>query len=641
MAWQPHALNDTKILELVRDASRFARVFARTIEEHPLLVYLSALPFIPTTSALYRTYHDADIYPSVLGGSQNSWTPLLLVMPSYMKGVNSVGFSPDGTRIVSGSEDNIIRVWNSITGAEVLEMRGHRNRVTSVAFSPDGCQIVSGSYDKTVRVWNCTTGAEVLSVSRDHEEVIAVAFSPDGKSIASGSRNATVQILDAITGAEVSVLRGHEEAIYSLAFSPNGRTLVSGSRDKTIRVWDVITSSIVSEMRGHHSAIEAVNFSPDGGRIVSGSWDESIRVWNAITGTEIHPAMQGHVDGVQSVAFSPDGNKIVSGSLDATIRIWDVATGVEIRSLQGHNHYVCSVNFSPDGTKIVSGSWDDTIRVWDATVGAEAPPISRMLDDHMHSTLHELLHDVYSIAFSPDGTKIVSGSNDPIIRLWDSTTGAIVSKIRGHESSVLSVNFSPDGSRLVSGSLDMTVRVWNATTGAQIFNELRGHPQGVHCVAFSLDGSRILSKSRLRCISWDAETGCQLRSIKESGYPVFRSIRITRDKWVIHSLTGRAIYKLPPLASTSSYVSHHSSLAVRTDHGQVFVMHLPPTLLTSSETRLVEGKGRLLGISEEENVFSEEEEFTSEAVHKRNQTVGLFWPKISTRSPAVLKTFEE
>jgi WD40 repeat protein len=616
-------------LELVRDASRFARVFAPTIEEHPLLVYTSALPFIPTTSALYRTYHDADIHPSVLGGSQNSWTPLLLVMPSYMKGVNSVAFSPDGTHIVSGSGDNIIRVWNSITGAEVLEMHGHNNSVRSVAFSPDGRQIVSGSYDNTVRVWKCTTGAEVMSIFRDQEEMRTVAFSPDGTLIASGSSSATIRILEVNTGAEVSAWLGHEEAIHSLTFSPNGRTIVSGSRDKIIRVWDVITNSIVLELRGHQSAIEAVNFSPDGTRIVSGSWDESIRMWDAITGVELLPAMQGHVDAVQSVAFSPDGEKIVSGSFDTTVRIWDAATGVEITVLRGHNHYVRSVNFSPDGTKIVSGSWDDTIRVWDATAGADKFSVARMHENRTYSTLHEILHDVYSIAFSPDGTKIVCGSKDAIIRLWDSTTGVRVTEIRGHQSSVLSVNFSPDGSRLVSGSLDMTVRVWNATTGAQIFNELRGHPQGVHCVAFSLDGSRILSKSRLRCISWDAETGCQLRSTKESGYPVFRSICITRDKWVIHSLTGRAICKLPPLASTSSYVSHHNSLAVRTDHGQAFVMHFPPTLLTSSETRPAEGKGRLLGIPEEENIFPEEEESTSEAVHKQNQTVGLFWLKIS------------
>ena len=150
-------------LEFVRDASRFARVLARTIEEHPLLVYLFALPFTPTASPLYQIFHD--VGPFISGGFQYSWSPLLLVM-EHADGVNSVSFSPDGTRIVSGSDDKTIRVWNFIAGAEISEMRGHEKFIWSVNFSPDGHQIVSGSYDRTARVWDPTTGAEVLATKK-------------------------------------------------------------------------------------------------------------------------------------------------------------------------------------------------------------------------------------------------------------------------------------------------------------------------------------------------------------------------------------------------------------------------------------------------------------------------------------------
>ncbi|KAJ6548688.1 hypothetical protein B0H19DRAFT_1299610, partial [Mycena capillaripes] len=153
--------------------------------------------------------------------------------------------------------------------------------------------------------------------------------------------------------------------------------------------------------------------------------------------------------------------------------------------LSKHMGVVRSVAFSPDGNHIVSGSSDQTVRIWDAHTGAA---VGEPLEGHTRS--------VRSVAFSPDGNHIVSGSNDRTVRIWDAHTGAAVGEpLEGHTHYVQSVAFSPDGNHIVSGSFDQTVRIWDAHTGAAVGEPLEGHTHYVQSVAFSPDGNHIVSGS--------------------------------------------------------------------------------------------------------------------------------------------------
>ncbi|KAK4182362.1 quinon protein alcohol dehydrogenase-like superfamily, partial [Podospora australis] len=228
---------------VVYDAKQLLLSHSSIIGEAPLQVYSSALVFSPEASIIRRLYM-AQVPEWIVRAPALSedWSGHLQTL-SHPSVVRAVTVSPDGRLIVSGSDDNTVRVWDAVTGAERCVLKGHSSWVNAVAILPDGRLIVSGSRDNTVRVWDAVTDAERRVLKGHSGAVSAVAISPDGRLIVSGSDDNTVRVWDAVTGAERRVLKGNSSSVSAVAISPDGRLIVSGSRDNTVRVWDAATSA--------------------------------------------------------------------------------------------------------------------------------------------------------------------------------------------------------------------------------------------------------------------------------------------------------------------------------------------------------------------------------------------------------------
>ncbi|KAG5637284.1 hypothetical protein H0H81_005079 [Sphagnurus paluster] len=479
---------------LTNDACQFLKMNFEAVQKHWIEIYHSGLVWVPEKSLIQELYAtEISRVPKVVVGLSKFWDQTEHVMQNGSD-IYSVAFSQDGSQVVSGSADQIVRIWNVTTGKAEAELMGHTDSVRSVAFSQNGSQVASASDDKTVIIWNVATGKIEAELKGHTNSVRSVAFSQDGSQVVSGSGDQTVRIWNVKTGKVEAELKGHTDWVRSVAFSQDGSQVVSGSHDKTVIIWNVKTGRVEAELKGHTGFVVSVAFSQDASQVVSGSHDRTVRIWNVRTG-RIEAELKDHTSLVISVAFSQDGSQVVSGSEDHTVIIWNAITAKVEAELKGHTSLVLSIAFSQDVSQVVSGSEDQTVRIWNVAA------------DKVETELKGHTSLVRSVAFSQDGSQVVSGSHDKTVIIWDATAGKIEAKLTGHESSVTSVAFSQDGSQVVSGSDDQTARIWSVKTG-KVEAELRGHTNSVRSVAFSQDGSQIVSGSHDNtAMIWNVKTG--------------------------------------------------------------------------------------------------------------------------------------
>ncbi|MHC4211750.1 MAG: protein kinase domain-containing protein [Planctomycetota bacterium] len=462
----------------------------------------------------------------------------LKTLQGHDESATAVAFNSDGSRIVS-ADDTTIKLWDTATGNELRTLQGHESGVLAVAFSPDGKRIAAACWDATAKLWDISNGTGP-QVFKHKELVTSVAFAPDSKRLASGSSDATIKLWDVQSGAELNTLRGHAAGVHSLAFSPDGRRIVSASGDKTIKVWvpDIDNEYMTLQVRDHE--VDYIEFSPDGKRIVSSSKHEGIKAWDPATGAELM-----EIRGLKSagtVIYSPDGERIIAADGN-DIKVCDASNGKELMSLSGHKGAICSMSYNPDGTTIVSGSQDSMIKIWDVAAGAE------LMNLGGHTSR------IRAVAFSPDGKTIVSGSENGTIKMWDTGSGAEVMTLHENEATedtagfrrVHAVTFSPNGKHIASASFigrGNTIRIWDATSGVEV-KSLRGHRRVVTSLTFSPNGKRIVSGGAFGTIKlWDFATGTEVMTLRHHERGYVGCIKFSPDGQTIATCGGGSTIKL-------------------------------------------------------------------------------------------------
>jgi WD40 repeat protein len=294
----------------------------------------------------------------------------VLCLKGHSGPVAAVTLSPDGRRVLSGSMDGTLQVWDAETGNELQTVKWHTGGVQCVAFSPNGEFLASGgSFDKTVALWDFVKDASATRIALQETikkapwRCLEVACFTDGpRSLWDGGNDDNVlHLLD--TGREVQRFKGHTDRVWCAVFSPDGERILSGGRDRTARVWSVGTGKEVCQFKGHSAQVRAVAVSADGSRVLSGCDDGTVRLWDAKTGQELR-SLEGHRGPVHALAFSPDGRCALSGGQDRILRLWNVDTADVLCRLEGHTEPIASVAFTPDGHRALSGGGDGTIRIW-------------------------------------------------------------------------------------------------------------------------------------------------------------------------------------------------------------------------------------------------------------------------------------
>ncbi|TKA78524.1 hypothetical protein B0A49_05125 [Cryomyces minteri] len=227
------------------------------------------------------------------------------------------------------------------------------------------------------------------------------------------------------------------------------------------RVWDIGSRTIKHQFAGHEQDIYSLDFASNGRHIASGSGDRTVRLWDIESGQCV--LTLAIEDGVTTVAISPDNQLVAAGSLDKSVRVWDTTTGFLVERLEGdpgHKDSVYSVAFAPNGKDLVSGSLDKTIRMWELTPprglaggGPKGGKCVKIFEGHKDFVL--------SVALTPDGAWVMSGSKDRGVQFWDPQTGEAQLMLQGHKNSVISVAPSPTGNLFATGSGDTRARIWS------------------------------------------------------------------------------------------------------------------------------------------------------------------------------------
>jgi WD40 repeat protein len=429
------------------------------------------------------------------------------VIEGHSGPISGLRFSADSAKLISASHDKSIRIWNVADGAAAGRLDTPAP-IHALALVADGAQLATGGPDNLIRLWAAPV-APPRQLADVPSPATALASSADKKLLALGGADSKIVLVDAASGAVAKVLSGHTASVTSLSFSGNNARLVSSSADKTVRVWDVAAGQQVAAFQASTGAVDEAAINAAGNEVAYSTGESFLGVWKL---DAPQPRVLAGDNGAAATvaAVSPNGQLLASDGFDkglAVIFIREIASGNVVRMISGHGGPITSLAFSPDGARLASGSLDKTARVWNLADGAELAKF----EGHGQP--------VTAVAFNSNGQQVVSGAADNSLKLWNVADKAEIKNFAGHQGAVAGVAFTTDNQFVISGSADQTVRVWNPGDGSQIRSIALGGP--ATALAVSRDNKLIAAAAADNAIKlFQVSDGNPLKTLAGHGAPV-------------------------------------------------------------------------------------------------------------------------
>jgi WD40 repeat protein len=423
-------------------------------------------------------------------------------------------------------------------GLLFMTLVGHNAAVTSLAVDGDWRWLLSGSNDQTIRVWDTRDGqlirildhADAALPRSVRAEVWELAVTHDGRLALAGAADGFIYVWDVDRGTQQRRRFSREagRAISAVALSGDGRIAMSAARDTTVRVWDVPARVLACALSGHSDEVTSVAISAAGTRAASASEDATVRLWNVSTGA-LERTLEGHTAGVNAVALSADGGYVLSGSSDRTVKLWDAGTGRCVQTLSKLDATVTSVALAAAGWRALVGTSDRSVTLWD------------LHDAHLLARLDGHSDSVTAVCIDDAGIRAATCASDTTVKLWQLDDLRASRSTDADAGVVQVVVFSPDGRLCASASDDGPVTIREVESG-RVVRRINATPAPARGLAFTADSSCILSAGNGHYWLWRIDTGDGTWIPVRHAAPVDCSALSAVARYLTTSCTDRFVY---------------------------------------------------------------------------------------------------